>query len=58
MIKRDIALEKDKCSICDRVMPAGATILRKLENNNIICILCLVEIAEIAQHERPAAPPA
>jgi hypothetical protein len=58
MIKRDVALEHDKCSICDRVMPAGATILRKLENNNIICILCLVEIAEIAQHERPAAPPA
>ena len=35
------------CSVCDKEIPEGALVLRKVETNNIICLLCVIDIAEI-----------
>ena len=48
MIIKSIAKSNEKCSICERTFPQGIIILRKKENNKIICLLCLVEIAELS----------
>jgi hypothetical protein len=52
MIKRDTSDGAERCVMCDRISPPSSTVLRKVENNRVLCILCLVEIAEIAQSER------
>jgi len=37
----------EECSLCNRMVPASSLVLRKLETKKIICIPCLVEIAEL-----------
>lgn len=37
----------EECSICDKAIPEGKMCLRKEETNNIICLLCVIEIAEV-----------
>lgn len=50
MIKRDLSIG-ERCSLCWREVPEKMVVLRKMEGERIICILCLVEIAEIAKVE-------
>jgi len=63
MIKKDIAqphsTETDNprlngklifdevCGLCDREIPEGSLVLRHETTKNIICLVCLAEIAEI-----------
>lgn len=51
MITKDKSLG-ERCSLCNREVPKEMMVLRKVENNRVICLLCLVEIAEIAKSER------
>lgn len=37
----------EECSLCNRTVPKDALVLRKIETKKIICIPCLVEIAEL-----------
>lgn len=39
----------ETCCICDKDIPNGAMVIRKVENNNIICLICLTDIAEIEE---------
>lgn len=41
----------EACCICENTYPGGASVLRRHENNKIICIPCLVEIAEVTINE-------
>lgn len=52
MIKRDNS-PGENCSLCNREIPKNMVVLRKMEGGRCICILCLVEIAEVAQQELP-----
>jgi hypothetical protein len=38
---------EELCVLCEKPIPHGRVVLRKSENNNIICLLCIVEIAEV-----------
>jgi len=38
---------EEMCCICDKNIPNDAIVLRKKENGHIICIFCLVDIAQI-----------
>lgn len=58
MIIRSTSKAEEKCRMCDRFLPPGQLILRKRENDAIICILCLVEVAEIAGQPILAPPEA
>lgn len=49
MIEKIEVPENTKCCLCDRIIPKGMMGLKKLETNLILCILCLVEIAEVAR---------
>lgn len=46
MITKSPSIEEE-CALCNRTVPKGALVLRKKETNKIICIPCLVEIAEL-----------
>lgn len=35
------------CGLCDREIPEGSLVLRHETTKNIICLICLAEIAEI-----------
>lgn len=35
------------CCICDKDIPNGSIVLRKVETKHIICVLCLLEIAQV-----------
>lgn len=48
MIKQDTSIG-ERCSLCWREVPKDMVVLRKMEGERIICILCLVEIAEVSQ---------
>jgi len=53
MITKIVCPPDTKCNLCDRVVPPGVIALQKVENKRVLCILCLVEIAEIARSEQP-----
>jgi len=38
---------QEQCSLCERAIPDGKMVLRHDKTRNILCVLCLVEIAEI-----------
>lgn len=38
---------KEECALCNRTVPENALVLRKIETTKVICIPCLVEIAEL-----------
>lgn len=37
----------EMCCICDRNIPEGKLVLRYRVNNRVICLLCIVAIAEV-----------
>jgi hypothetical protein len=39
--------DDEKCCICNKKIPKSSLILRKKENSNIICLICITEIAEV-----------
>ena len=50
MITKDRS-KTEFCALCNRGVPEGAVVLRKMENGKILCLPCLVEIAELTiQH--------
>lgn len=40
-------VESEVCSLCDREIPSGKLLLRKVENGKIICLICMIELAEV-----------
>lgn len=52
MIIKDIS-KTEFCSLCNRGLPDGSVVLRKQENGKVLCILCLVEIAELSINTLP-----
>lgn len=40
---------EEQCCLCDRDVPNGMVVLRKKENNRIMCLVCLVDIAQMSQ---------
>lgn len=38
---------QEECALCNRMVPKDALVLRKIETKKVICIPCLVEIAEL-----------
>lgn len=49
MIIKTQTKKDENCPLCNRNIPTGVTVLEKVETKRIICILCLVEIAELAK---------
>lgn len=65
MIKRDIAQSSigksnsptttrlisfdEMCCLCEKYIPDGSVVLRKVENRNIICLVCLADIALVEE---------
>lgn len=43
---KDLEIE-EKCALCHRELVDGALILRNTETKQILCLICLVDIAEI-----------
>jgi len=37
----------EMCALCDRNIPDGKLVLRRKENARVICLICIVEIAEV-----------
>lgn len=37
----------EECSLCTRAIPEGSLVLRHESTKNMICLICLAEIAEI-----------
>lgn len=35
------------CSLCDKKIPSGSAVIRHDTTQNILCLMCLIEIAEI-----------
>ena len=35
------------CSLCDNEIPNGSLVLRHTDTTNILCLICLVKIAEV-----------
>lgn len=56
MIVRHILEEEQTCELCDRTIPKHGVALRKQETGKILCILCLVEIAELSKAETASGP--
>lgn len=47
MVVKDTTKFEEICSLCKHYIPKGRLVLRQEETQNIICVLCLAEIAEV-----------
>lgn len=46
MMKKIVAY-RNKCVVCEKEIPNGKLCVRKEETLNVICLLCLIELAEL-----------
>jgi hypothetical protein len=51
MFKREFIEVDEECWICGRIIPDGHIILRHIETNNIICLICIAEIASVGDED-------
>lgn len=47
MIIKERLVLPARCCICERLLPETKLILRHVETQKVICIFCLIDIAEI-----------
>lgn len=47
MIEKSVAKLYEICALCCRTVPDGRLVLRNTASQNIICLLCIIDIAEI-----------
>lgn len=40
-------VHNEKCASCNHDIPEGRLVLRHVESNHIICVICLAELAEV-----------
>lgn len=45
----DDKIANEKCRLCNRKIPNNALVLRHTTTKSIICLLCLVDIAELSE---------
>lgn len=38
---------EEQCCLCDREIPNGKLLLRKLDNRRVLCLFCILEIAAV-----------
>ena len=47
IFRKSYARPEDTCALCDREIPEGKLVLRRDDNKRIICLLCMVALAEV-----------
>jgi hypothetical protein len=46
IFRKSHARDGDTCILCDREIPEGKLIIRRDDNKRIICLLCMMALAE------------
>jgi hypothetical protein len=47
MFKKELLEIEEECWMCGREVPEGHIVLRHEETNNVLCLICITEIAEV-----------
>lgn len=47
IFRKSYSRRGDTCALCDREVPEDRLILRRDDNKRIVCLLCMVALAEV-----------